>query len=549
VAVAASFAPSRAGSAPRAAGYRLVRVLGEGRSAVVHLGCADTGPDADGTAPATAASAAHDSGVVTASDSAHRRAPGAASGRERGTGVASDAAVRTVANVSDSGTADSPRGGPPRTAAIKVYRPVTPAARIDAEVAALCAVRHPHLLELLDLATTDDGLACLVLERCDTGGLAQLVSDRPGISPGEAVTILAPLVAAVAALHEAGYAHRDIRLSNVLFSSSGAPVLCGFGEAVETGAAPTPAGLAAHDVVIDDRRQLLLVVRAVLERCDEPLGLPLDDWLERHAPDADDFVQRLSEAIFEIAEPQPVRLRERAGRPAATVARAPAAAPVDAAPARPAAWRSLLSGVAWAARHARGVRRRYWTIAGGVAACLVVALFAVPQGQSPQASPPSSPATSSPSEAAPAAGNRAGAQPEGDEAGRDSRGVRDGATPEPGDEQPAEKAVLGDDPVAALVELLAQRERCVRDLSVLCLEAVLQEGSAALDRDTALIRAVQAGGEQTADATVLTPGPVLVERLGDSALLDLGDVPHTQPASALVMRGEAGWRIRDYLYD
>jgi serine/threonine protein kinase len=547
VSVAESFAPSLAGFAPRAAGYRLVRVLGEGRYAVVHLGCADTAPDAGGTAPGTAAGAARDPSVVNASGTALSGTPGAASGIGRGTGAASDIAVRTVAIVSDSGMADSPRGGPPRTAAIKVYRPATPAARIDAEVAALCAVRNPHLLELLDLATTEDGLACLVLERCDTGGLAQLVSDRSGISPGEAVTILAPLVAAVAALHEAGYAHRDIRLSNVLFSSSGAPVLCGFGEAVETGAAPTPAGLAAHDVVIDDRRQLLLVVRAVLERCDEPLHLPLDDWLERHPPDADDFVQRLSDAIFEIAEPQPVRLRERASRPAATVARAPAAAPVDAAPARPAAWRSLLSGVAWVARHARGVRRRYWSIAAGVAACLVVALFAVPQGQSPQASSPSSLVTPQP--AAPAAGNKAGEQSEGDEVGRDSRGVREGATPPPADEQPAVKAVLGDDPVAALVELLAERERCVRDLSVLCLEALLQEGSAALEHDTALIRAVQAGGEQTADATVLTSGPVLVERLGDSALLDLGDVPHTQPASALVMRGEAGWRIRDYLYD
>jgi hypothetical protein len=68
-----------------------------------------------------------------------------------------------------------------------------------------------------------------------------------------------------------------------------------------------------------------------------------------------------------------------------------------------------------------------------------------------------------------------------------------------------------------------------------------------MQRDTAVIRALQAGGEQTPDATVSTNGPVLVERLGDSALLDLGDVPETQPASSLVMRGEAGWRIRAYL--
>jgi hypothetical protein len=39
----------------------------------------------------------------------------------------------------------------------------------------------------------------------------------------------------------------------------------------------------------------------------------------------------------------------------------------------------------------------------------------------------------------------------------------------------------------------------------------------------------------------------LVERLGDSALVGLGNGPETTPASTLVMRGEAGWRIRAYL--
>jgi len=41
------------------------------------------------------------------------------------------------------------------------------------------------------------------------------------------------------------------------------------------------------------------------------------------------------------------------------------------------------------------------------------------------------------------------------------------------------------------------------------------------------------------------PAVELVQRLGDSALVFLG--PGTEPASLLLVKGEAGWRIRDYL--
>ena len=105
----------------------------------------------------------------------------------------------------------------------------------------------------------------------------------------------------------------------------------------------------------------------------------------------------------------------------------------------------------------------------------------------------------------------------------------------------------GDDPVAALAVLLEQRERCVRDLSVLCLDGVLQAGSAAMARDAALIGEVQSGGEIGAHAVITAVEATLVERLGDSALVSLGDVPKSQPASTLLMKGEAGWRIRGYL--
>ena len=104
-----------------------------------------------------------------------------------------------------------------------------------------------------------------------------------------------------------------------------------------------------------------------------------------------------------------------------------------------------------------------------------------------------------------------------------------------------------DDPLAALELLLVERERCIRDLSVLCLDAVDQAGSAALADDTALVRAIQNGGE-SAHVALDASGAELVERLGDSAIVRLTATdPETQPASLLLMKGEAGWRIRGYL--
>jgi len=209
--------------------------------------------------------------------------------------------------------------------------------------------------------------------------------------------------------------------------------------------------------------------------------------------------------------------------------------------------------------HARGVRRRVWIAAGGVAVSLVVALLVVPSGDpaadsrsSPQAAGGES-AERSRADAGDVPGERSDAVREraADGSGDPLRGTS-GSAPDPessADPEPPADAVLGDDPVAAVDDLLARRARCLREISVLCLDGVAQPGSAAMQHDVAVVRALQAGGEQTPDAAIDAVGPVLVERLGDSALLDLGDVPQTQPASALVMRGEAGWRIRDYLDD
>ena len=84
-------------------------------------------------------------------------------------------------------------------------------------------------------------------------------------------------------------------------------------------------------------------------------------------------------------------------------------------------------------------------------------------------------------------------------------------------------------------------------MSVLCLDAVVQPDSAAAAADRALIRDIQTGKELPTSWGVESDEVILEERLGDSAIVSLGDTADDQPTSLLLMKVEAGWRIRDYL--
>ena len=83
------------------------------------------------------------------------------------------------------------------------------------EVAALVACDgHPNTLRLLDHFAVN-GELCLVTElaQCD---LLQHIEDHGPISEDEARNHCRDLLSAVAAVHQAGYSHRDIKLENLL---------------------------------------------------------------------------------------------------------------------------------------------------------------------------------------------------------------------------------------------------------------------------------------------------------------------------------------------
>ena len=83
-----------------------------------------------------------------------------------------------------------------------------------------------------------------------------------------------------------------------------------------------------------------------------------------------------------------------------------------------------------------------------------------------------------------------------------------------------------------------------------CLDTVDQAGSAVIESDRDLLRGLKKGVPLPAEATLEGFMPRLIQQLGDSAIIQLvtadgGVVTDKNPAPLLLVRNEAGWRIRD----
>jgi hypothetical protein len=118
--------------------------------------------------------------------------------------------------------------------ALKRIRVAADAGRARDEAALLAALDHPNLVRLHDLIETDEA-AVLVLDLAEGGSLAELLATRGRLTPGEVITALAPVAAALAYLHDACVVHGDVSAANVLFAANGVPLLADVGVARLTG--------------------------------------------------------------------------------------------------------------------------------------------------------------------------------------------------------------------------------------------------------------------------------------------------------------------------
>jgi eukaryotic-like serine/threonine-protein kinase len=116
--------------------------------------------------------------------------------------------------------------------------------RAHTEAALLAALDHPNLVRLHSIVPTD-GAVVLVLDLATGGSLGDLLSARGRLTPGEVITAVAPIAAALAYLHGEGVVHGDVSAANILFTATGTAQLADVGVARLTGddadAEATPA--------------------------------------------------------------------------------------------------------------------------------------------------------------------------------------------------------------------------------------------------------------------------------------------------------------------
>jgi hypothetical protein len=487
------------------------------------------------------------------------------------------------------------------TVAVKVFRPEADADSIEREIAVLGRAAPGGLATLIDVSTLPDGRIALVLERLSGGTLGAVLRARGSIDPGEAVTILAPVVAALADLHQQGFAHRTLSQATITLSGAGRPVVTGlggirrlpeFGEVLESG--------SRFDCIREDYARLTVLLRSVFDYLDPETTLARRAELVAASfemaitavpfrPCLDDLEHRL----FAWSSAAPVRLGAPDAGPGVVTALTPTvglrgsdaatagaaagnAAAVDAAAADAAGLRQLVTdrpaaasrGTPWwggfalpnelAGLMVRALERNPVDLARRlvrnrlvgeyperprgrrapvlVAVCLaaaasVLGLTLIPQGDA------SNSGTSD--------GQKAPGSP------------GPGATVTPAAIEPGDRAAIaGDDPALAASALLRVRAGCLAAASVVCLDSVDQAGSTALAMDGYTARLLQQGARTSVDPDYSTYAAAVAERTGNSALVTLtpaptpaGDATGTgagsQPASLLVIKGEAGWRLRE----
>src|SRR2546423_3234570 len=132
-----------------------------------------------------------------------------------------------------------------RAVALKVLRPTMAAdatvrARFEAEARAAATLLHPNVVAVFD-SGDDAGTAFLVMERLPGHTLRHEISGGP-LSPDRVRAVLADILAALGAAHDAGIVHRDIKPGNVLFAPDGSAKVADFGIAKSAGLDLTGTG-------------------------------------------------------------------------------------------------------------------------------------------------------------------------------------------------------------------------------------------------------------------------------------------------------------------
>ena len=100
--------------------------------------------------------------------------------------------------------------------------------RAEREARLAARLNHPHVVHVFDLVTEDEG-RWLVMEYVEGSTLAAIVRKEGALSAARASALVVQAADALAAAHEAGIVHRDVKPSNILVSDHDEVKLSDFG--------------------------------------------------------------------------------------------------------------------------------------------------------------------------------------------------------------------------------------------------------------------------------------------------------------------------------
>ena len=91
---------------------------------------------------------------------------------------------------------------------------------LSREAASAASLSHPHVVQIHDHAVSPEH-AYLVYEFIDGHTLRTVIDEHAPLSPRQSLDLLDPIVEGLAAAHNAGIVHRDVKPENVLISRQG----------------------------------------------------------------------------------------------------------------------------------------------------------------------------------------------------------------------------------------------------------------------------------------------------------------------------------------
>ena len=191
-----------------------------------------------------------------------------------------------------------------RNVAVKVLTRLSAPGPLKSEAWAMAELAHPAVAQIYTIEWWRDR-TFLVAEYLAGGTLADRLRRGP-IKEREAVSIAGALADALAALHDAGYLHGDVKPSNIGFTAAGSPKLLDFGLAREPNDAAVVGGTlryASPEVLsgcpaaeADDVWSLAVVLYEMVSR-HHPFARP--------GAHADEVAQHIRRRRVRIHGPQP----------------------------------------------------------------------------------------------------------------------------------------------------------------------------------------------------------------------------------------------------